>query len=350
MVFVKVTHCRESRRFSVEIDVSFADFRNKVAGLFKEEDAEKVQLQYRDQDGDLVSVSSDEELREAFRHLCEKEGETAQFFMCVKGEGPERFWGDFGRRFSGPHWGMGGLGRHYGSERCPFFSCPAMFPKGGFGHGRCPFFSCPAMFGRGGYGRRLSCPFFSCPAMFGQKGIGQGRCPLLACPPMSKAYQQFCYGGGGYGRHGCPFFSCPAMLGQGGLGGHGHCPFLDCPPMMKAHHQLADLSCGEGGGDYHGHCPFLACPPMNKAHQHFMEQYHDGEEEESPSDHEHDHDHHGNDEHGEQDHHGWGGWSHGWRPHGWRPHGWRRGGRHGWGHRHGAADRTDKHQKEPSKE
>ena len=45
MVFVKVTHCREARRFSVDSDVSFADFRGKVAGLFKEEDAEKVHHQ-----------------------------------------------------------------------------------------------------------------------------------------------------------------------------------------------------------------------------------------------------------------------------------------------------------------
>ena len=365
MVFVKVVHCREVRRFSLESTaVSFGEFRARIARLFEEEAAEKVLLRYQDKDGDFVSVSSDEELQEAFRQLGEKEDDTIRFCMNVKGDDAGSFWGSSGP----PHrWGMGRHGFGRGNHGCPLLNCPAMRDKDGHS---CPLLCCPAMYGRGGgFGghhscpvfnksRRSSCPFLACcgsskkgcPMFSGRSGCpmfsGHGGYPMFSgrsgCPMFS--------GHGGCpmfsGRSGCPMFSgrsgCPMFSGRSGCpmfsgdgqshGQHGDCSFLASHPMFHSQEPAS-----EGEGDHHG-CPFFACPSMKTAHEQFYhpdaEQESDEQQEEGAED---GHHHHGGHPHryGRHPHHHGrhGGWM------GGPPHGWGAGHR---GRRHPPADQPKK--------
>ena len=85
MVSIKITYCssycREVRRFSLDdpTSISFAKFKTKIATLFHKDEAQvdKEPLRYQNKDGDFVSVYSDEELREAFRQLGEKDDDTS---------------------------------------------------------------------------------------------------------------------------------------------------------------------------------------------------------------------------------------------------------------------------------
>ena len=73
MVFVKITYRSEVRRFSLDdpTSVSFAEFKARIAALFHKDEAQldKEPLRYQDKDVDFISVSSDEELQEAYRQL-----------------------------------------------------------------------------------------------------------------------------------------------------------------------------------------------------------------------------------------------------------------------------------------
>ena len=319
MVFVKVVHCQEVRRFSLDSTaIPFGEFRARIARLFEEEAPEKVLLRYQDKDGDFVSVSSDEELQEAFRQLGEKEDGTIRFCMNVKGENV----GDH-------HGGMRRHGFGRGSNGCPLLKCPAMFGEDGH---CCPLLYCPAMFGRGGgcpffnkggYGRRNSCPFLACsggskrgcPMFSGRGGCpmfsGRGGCPMFSghggCPMFSGCGGCPMFSGCG----GCPMFSgrggCPMFSGRGGrpkFPGRGGCPMFsggqhgDCPFLTKFHKQESDSE-----GENHG-CPFFACPSMKSSH------YRPDTEEESDEQQE--------EGAGVNTHHRrWGGWRMGGRPHGW---------------------------------
>ena len=72
MVLVKATFQNVVRRFSVTDEISYDDLRNKLAGIFPELEGttpESLTLYYRDVDGDLVSISSNEELKTAVQLL-----------------------------------------------------------------------------------------------------------------------------------------------------------------------------------------------------------------------------------------------------------------------------------------
>ena len=322
MVSLKVIYGREARRSSLaSTNISFAEFKAKVVGLFEEEvPGDKAVLRYQDKDNDYVTVSSDEGLLEAFRQFAEKDGDTARFYLSVKGE-----------RAGG--WVSGGYPhRSAGGRGCPLLDCPAMCGKDGR---RCPLLSCPAMYGQGG--KRGGCPLFNktgyggCP-LFNKSLFGRrSSCPFLSCPALF---------GGGYRQYGsCPFFSrhrygggCPLFSGYPQFGGYGRgCPFLACPAVTRPRHSYGDWSSGDE--EHHG-CPFFACPTMKGAHEKFYhhdsaeehEEEHEGDDE---GEHAHDDDHHDDrHHHGHHGHHGGHhGWGWGWGP--GRPHGWRRG--HGWG-------------------
>ena len=71
MVHIKVSNGVETRRFEVTEELTFEQLREKLiaVGIVSSPTAESLQLQYRDSDGDVITISSDEELRIALSGL-----------------------------------------------------------------------------------------------------------------------------------------------------------------------------------------------------------------------------------------------------------------------------------------
>ena len=69
MVFLKVTDGYETRRFQVTSELTFDQLRERLIRLFPSLGQEKdLLLKYRDAEGDLISLSSNEELQEVLAH------------------------------------------------------------------------------------------------------------------------------------------------------------------------------------------------------------------------------------------------------------------------------------------
>ena len=74
MVYAKVTDGKEIRKFRVESDVTFDALKKQIAGLFPSlADGVEFNVQYRDVDGDVISISTDEEVRTALNQLSANE-------------------------------------------------------------------------------------------------------------------------------------------------------------------------------------------------------------------------------------------------------------------------------------
>ena len=71
MVLVKANLGQETRKFPLESDATIQDLTSKLLELFpalKGRSATDIELLYRDDDGDVITVSSDEELQTALQH------------------------------------------------------------------------------------------------------------------------------------------------------------------------------------------------------------------------------------------------------------------------------------------
>ena len=65
MVFLKVTDGYETRKFRVTSELTFDQLKERLTGLFPSlGEGKDLQLQYRDTEGDLITLSSNEELQE----------------------------------------------------------------------------------------------------------------------------------------------------------------------------------------------------------------------------------------------------------------------------------------------
>ena len=65
MVFLKVTDGNETRKFRVTSELTFDQLKERLTGLFPSlGEGKDLQLQYRDTEGDLITLSSNEELQE----------------------------------------------------------------------------------------------------------------------------------------------------------------------------------------------------------------------------------------------------------------------------------------------
>ena len=69
MVFLKVTDGKETRRFQVTSELTFDQLRERLIRLFPSlGQAKDLLLKYRDAEGDLITLSSNEELQEVLAH------------------------------------------------------------------------------------------------------------------------------------------------------------------------------------------------------------------------------------------------------------------------------------------
>ena len=69
MVLLKVTDDSETRKFRVTSELTFDQLKERLTGLFPSlGEGKDLQLQYRDTEGDLITLSSNEELREVLAH------------------------------------------------------------------------------------------------------------------------------------------------------------------------------------------------------------------------------------------------------------------------------------------
>ena len=69
-VYAKATDGKEIRKFRIDTDVTFDTLKKQVAPLFPTlADGADFNLQYRDTDGDVISISTDEEVQTALNHL-----------------------------------------------------------------------------------------------------------------------------------------------------------------------------------------------------------------------------------------------------------------------------------------
>ena len=65
MVFLKVTDDSETCKFRVTSELTFDQLKERLTGLFPSlGEGKDLQLQYRDTEGDLITLSSNEELQE----------------------------------------------------------------------------------------------------------------------------------------------------------------------------------------------------------------------------------------------------------------------------------------------
>lgn len=71
VIYAKVTDGKEIRKFRIDADsATFETLKKQVAGLFPSlASGADFQVQYRDADGDIISISTDEEVRTALSHL-----------------------------------------------------------------------------------------------------------------------------------------------------------------------------------------------------------------------------------------------------------------------------------------
>uniref|UniRef100_H2YT48 PB1 domain-containing protein n=1 Tax=Ciona savignyi TaxID=51511 RepID=H2YT48_CIOSA len=135
------SRAKEIRRFAIDVDVSssYEYLRRKVASVFPNLGEQNFALQWRDTEGDLIWLNSDEELlqalgekNEAVFRLYIKESATSQ----TSNERPD--FHQFQGQFQGcPAWGAGK--RHGRHPRCPpwappFFQAPGFYAAGQFGH------------------------------------------------------------------------------------------------------------------------------------------------------------------------------------------------------------------------
>ena len=85
MVYAKVTDGKEIRKFRVDPDVTFEALRKQLAGLFPSlAGGADFNVQYRDADGDVISISTDEEVRTALSHLRDNETWLLQVVQVAK--------------------------------------------------------------------------------------------------------------------------------------------------------------------------------------------------------------------------------------------------------------------------
>ena len=69
MVFLKVTDDSETRKFHVTSDFTFDQLKERLTGLFPSfGEGKDLQLQYRNAEGDFITLSSNEELQEVLAH------------------------------------------------------------------------------------------------------------------------------------------------------------------------------------------------------------------------------------------------------------------------------------------
>ena len=70
MVYVKATDGKEIRKFRIDPDLTFDALKKQIVKLFPNlADGVEFNVQYRDADGDVVSISTDEEVQTALSHL-----------------------------------------------------------------------------------------------------------------------------------------------------------------------------------------------------------------------------------------------------------------------------------------
>ena len=81
MVWAKVTDGREMRKLELKQEMSFEQLKEKVAKLFPYLAGGDFGLQYRDSDGDMISLSTDEEVRTA---LGQPSGDTLYMVLVPK--------------------------------------------------------------------------------------------------------------------------------------------------------------------------------------------------------------------------------------------------------------------------
>ena len=66
MVYVKATDGKEIRKFRIDPDITFDALKKQIVKLFPNlADGVEFNVQYRDADGDVVSISTDEEVQTA---------------------------------------------------------------------------------------------------------------------------------------------------------------------------------------------------------------------------------------------------------------------------------------------
>ena len=69
MVFLKVTDDSETCKFRVTSDFTFDQLKERLTGLFPSfGEGKDLQLQYRNAEGDFITLSSNEELQEVLAH------------------------------------------------------------------------------------------------------------------------------------------------------------------------------------------------------------------------------------------------------------------------------------------
>ncbi|KAL5510307.1 hypothetical protein EMCRGX_G005834 [Ephydatia muelleri] len=85
MVYAKVTDGKEIRKFRVDPDVTFEALKKQLSGLFPSlAGGADFNVQYRDADGDGISISTDEEVRTALSHLRDNETWVLQVVQVAK--------------------------------------------------------------------------------------------------------------------------------------------------------------------------------------------------------------------------------------------------------------------------
>ena len=73
MVQIKAYRGSEIRRFDIEAGTTFDQLRELVGNLFGINKEDTIALNYCDRDGDIISMSSDGELKTALKHLGEQD-------------------------------------------------------------------------------------------------------------------------------------------------------------------------------------------------------------------------------------------------------------------------------------
>ena len=89
MVLVKAVLGQETRKFPLQSDATLQDLTSKLLEVFpalKGRSATDLELLYRDSDGDVITVSSDEELQTALQHSTD---DTIKFMIRVMATPPE---------------------------------------------------------------------------------------------------------------------------------------------------------------------------------------------------------------------------------------------------------------------
>ena len=102
MVLLKVTDGYETRKFLVTSELTFDQLKERLTGLFPSlGEGKNLQLQYRDTESDLITLSSNEELQEVLAHT--PDGAVLKLHIKTSVQEPslldffsEPFWRPFG--------------------------------------------------------------------------------------------------------------------------------------------------------------------------------------------------------------------------------------------------------------